>query len=102
VSASDPRTAWDEEDLARLLDEAGFRLRDRSLETATTERRIRRTDIERWFAAEGTAGSGYGRSLAAHLGPEGTARFRDVLLAHLSDRTVPWSGVTVFLIAEAT
>jgi len=100
VSASDPRTAWDEEDLARLIGEAGFRVRERSLEEEAAERRIRKADIERWLDSS-TAGSRYGRSLAARLGMEETALLREALLSRLADRDVPWNTVTAFVTAEA-
>jgi putative ATPase len=83
---------WSPEDLARLAEERGLQVRACEIQVGESLRRVRREDLERWFAAPD-----YGGVLRGPLGPEGLDRFKTLCLAQLADRELPWKRARLYL-----
>jgi putative ATPase len=95
----DPLVNWDAKTLARLFEEAGFRV---EMEPIVRESQVRVTPalLERWFAAEGTGRPSYRQRLAQRLTEDELARVEALFRAQLLNRTLPWRSHHLLLVAR--
>ncbi|AEJ19276.1 AAA family ATPase [Gracilinema caldarium] len=85
--------AWEEEQLEKLLQEAGFSLESRRI-SRTEERLISETDLRSWFDPEK---SSWGKHMAAELGTEAFENMRNLMqnLVKLGPLSWKWEAILI-------
>ena len=94
-----PLVNWSAEDLYAMIEQAGFRVRNKELRRFSERRLIRKSDIERWLAPQ--SGS-YADTASAILEPADLQRLRGICTGQLEEREVDWQSTIAFVSAERT
>jgi len=103
---NDPMVNWDEHDLKKIFEEAGFANVEAIVEPATSEWRIGANQIERWFSPKA---DGQRLSFAQHLtgtasGPGLTTseleQLKSLFQYQLTEKVIPWQSTVVYLTAS--
>jgi len=89
---------WDEQDLLRAFQNAGFANVSVEVLAFHREQRLTMQQLRRWF--ESRDDSYAGRLLQAGLTPADVQRLQDALLSLVSGQTVPWETKVAFLRAR--
>ncbi len=88
-----PLFGWDENDIVRLLEQAGFSVTLR-METLGEKRIPSAEDIAKWFNPDT---SPYGKGIAETLGQEKTAEFRSCLEKDIIGKELTWNSAAAFI-----
>jgi putative ATPase len=94
-----PLFSWNESDIEHACASSGFV--DMVSETVVyeEEREIRETDLDRWFARSGDAGSNYGNLLASDFTEDERKSIRGMFVDRLVGRVTRWPRTVLFISA---
>ncbi|MFN8468349.1 MAG: AAA family ATPase [Caldilineaceae bacterium] len=95
----DSLTNWDAPELLAAAQAAGLAA-ELQTEEDVTDMQITAAMITRWFTPAKEGRPSYADHLAAQLGPEEVAAVRSLCEQLLLGQTVPWRGVTAFVVAR--
>jgi putative ATPase len=98
---ADPMVNWEVDDLLAACEAAGLEVIVAESERETTERRITRAELERWFAPEGRGDrASYAGHLLRAITPDELMRVQALYADQLCDQVVPWQSTTLYLAAQ--
>lgn len=96
----DPMLSWDEGSMREAFERAGFEHIELIALPATQQRLIPAAQLDRWFPAQETDRPSYAAHLRAHLSADQVAQIERVMRARLTQATVPWSSLSMLIIAS--
>ena len=99
---ADPMVDWDVDDLAAACPAVGLEIISTETQEEVVERRIRKVDLERWFATESPDGRpSYAEHLLRMVTPAELAQVHALYASQLADQAVRWASTTLYLVARA-
>ncbi len=99
----DPMVNWEMDDLAAACEAAGLEVILAESERETTERRITRAELDRWFAPEGRGDrDSYAGRLLRAITPDELMRVQVLYTDQLCDQAVPWQSTMLYLAARSS
>ena len=96
--SDDPLTNWDAPELLAAVESAGLAAQMQTEENVT-DMQITASVIARWFTPAKDGRPSYADHLAAQLSQEEIAAVRSVCEQQLLGQTVPWRGLTAYIVA---
>ena len=98
---ADPMVNWGVDTLVEACGQVGLAVSTAEVDTGTIERRITPADLARWFDRESTNGRlSYAGHLLKQLDTAELARVESLYSGQLAGRTVRWTQVQIYLLAQ--
>jgi putative ATPase len=99
---ADSMVNWQEADLQKVFEAAGFSQVELKAETTRSERHIEAAQIQRWFDLESV---GRKATFAQHLARQGIepadlAQLRQIFEQQLAEQVISWQSTIVYLVAR--